>query len=66
MYKTEAFIKPAFPGAHIHDPEDGSCLAAEGELKALTPYWRRLLFHGDVVETRPKKEKESAVAAVKE
>lgn len=65
MYKTEAFIKPVFPGARIHDPEDGSYLAAEGEIKTLTPYWRRLLFHGDV-ETRPRKEKESAVAAVKE
>lgn len=43
-------LKPAVPKAVVLDPEDGSRLPDSGALKELTPYWRRLLFHGDVVE----------------
>lgn len=64
--ETKAFLKPAKAGARLRDPVDGSYLAAEGELKELTHYWRTLLFHGDVVEVSPKKEKASAQMAAKE
>jgi len=45
-------IKPADPKITVRDPETRKPLATKGESKPLTPYWRRRLNDGDVVEVK--------------
>ncbi|MDX9860886.1 MAG: DUF2635 domain-containing protein [Rhodospirillales bacterium] len=48
------YLKPADPKIKVRKP-DGSHLAPEGEDLPDTPYWRRRLKDGDVINTRPVK-----------
>lgn len=46
-------VKPARPGLVVRRPESKARLPAEGGKVPRTPYWRRRLAKGDVVETKP-------------
>lgn len=67
----KVFIKPARADLIVRDPDLADPvthvprpLRAEGEIKDLTPYWRRRLRDGDVIEaSAPHNEK--AIAAPK-
>ena len=48
------FLKPA-AGRFVRDPVSRRPLAAEGEVKPASLYWRRRLMSGDVIEARPAK-----------
>ncbi|MEG2173144.1 MAG: DUF2635 domain-containing protein [Desulfovibrionaceae bacterium] len=53
------FLKPAVAGSVVRDPQDGSRLPDEGAEKPATPYWRRLLYTGDVHVCPPQNPKQS-------
>lgn len=55
------WLKPA-QGLTVIDPETGKPLPAEGDLVAISKYWRRRLNDGDVVETAPYAPKAPAAA----
>lgn len=44
------WLKPA-TGLTVINPETGKPLPAEGDLVAVSKYWRRRLNDGDVIET---------------
>jgi hypothetical protein len=48
MTSTTLHLKPA-PGLIVRDPDTAKPLAAEGEIKPDTTYWRRRLRDGDVL-----------------
>lgn len=52
-------LRPSKPGLKVTNPATNLHLKEEGQLVALTSYWRRRLSCGDVVEVKeqPKQEK---------
>jgi len=53
---NKQLIKPTRPGLRVRKA-DGNLLNAEGELLAVTAYWRRRESEGDVVISTPSKTK---------
>lgn len=59
------FVKPASAAVKVRDPQSKKNLAAEGELKPDTTYWRRRINDGDVKLTDAPKAAPGASAPVK-
>ena len=51
-------LKPSRKGLKVANPKTNLHLKDEGELIALTSYWRRRLNCGDVVEVKEEKKQE--------
>lgn len=46
------YLVPA-PGRTVRDPKSLEALPAEGRAVEVTPFWKRRLAEGDVVEGKP-------------
>lgn len=52
----QVYLKPGRAGLVVRDPDSGKPLAAEGERKPLSLFWRRRMKQGDAVKAaKPRK-----------